>query len=77
MELNRRSPKNSTEYAPKVRHASAPDHYVTYAALFYFFIYVPHETILNMCLYTQYILNKKYMYTKKNQGNVPVCKDKD
>ena len=28
-----------------------------------------------MCLYTKYILNKKYMYTKKNQGNVPKCKD--
>ena len=28
-----------------------------------------------MCLYTKYILNKKYMYTKKNQGNVPECKD--
>ena len=28
-----------------------------------------------MCLYTKYILNRKYMYTKKNQGNVPECKD--
>ena len=27
-----------------------------------------------MCLYKKYILNKKYMYTKKNQGNVPECK---
>ena len=24
-----------------------------------------------MCLYTKYILNRKYTYTKKNQGNVP------
>nr|DAL46532.1 MAG TPA_asm: hypothetical protein [Microviridae sp.] len=34
MELNRRSPKNSTMYAPEVRHASAPDHNATYTALF-------------------------------------------
>ena len=75
MARNRRAAKNSTTYAPEVRHASAPDHNATYAALFYFFIYVPRETIEIMCLYTKYILNRKYMYTKKNQGNVPECKD--
>jgi hypothetical protein len=75
MELSRRSPKNSTTYAPEARHASVPDHNATYIVLFYFLIYVPHETILTMCLYTKYILNKKYMYTKKNQGNVPECND--
>ena len=75
MELSRRSPKNSTTYAPEARHASVPDHNATYIVLFYFFIYGSRETILTMCLYTKYILNKKYMYTKKNQGNVPECKD--
>nr|DAX00764.1 MAG TPA: hypothetical protein [Microviridae sp.] len=34
VELSRRSPKNSTMYAPEVRHASAPDHNATYIVLF-------------------------------------------
>ena len=28
-----------------------------------------------MCLYTKYLLNKKYLPTKKNEYNPPVCQD--
>ena len=28
-----------------------------------------------MCLYTKYLLNKKYLPTKKNEYNPPACQD--
>lgn len=38
-------------------------------------IKVKLKHLYDMCLYTKYILNKKYLPTKKNRYNPPVCQD--